>query len=78
MHLVATLKYFSSTSKWPKLDDGASNINGVDNSLVSGLRAKDKIGNYEETEVEADQSLVAIASSDQVTSCTGADKGVAK
>ena len=54
------LKYFSSTSKRPKLDDGASDIDDVDNPLVSGLSAAEgEVGNCKETEVEADQSLVA-------------------
>ena len=69
------LKYFSSTSKRPKLDDGASDINDIDNPLVSGLSAEGEVGNCEETEVEADQSLVA-SYSDQETSSTGADKGI--
>ena len=69
------LKYFSSTSKQPKLDDSASDINDVDNPLVSGLSAEGEVGNCEETEVEADQSLVA-SYSDQETSSTGADKGI--
>ena len=44
------LKYFSSTSKRPKLDDGtgASDINDVDNPLVSGLSAEGEVGNCEE------------------------------
>ena len=53
------LKYFSSTSKRPKLDDGASDIDDVDHPLVSGLSAEGEVGNCEETEVEANQSLVA-------------------
>ena len=69
------LKYFSSTSKRPKLDDGASDIDDVDNPLVSGLSAEGEVGNCEETEVEADQSLVA-SYSDQETSSTGADKDI--
>ena len=69
------LKYFSSTSKRPKLDDGASDIDDVDNPLVSGLSAEGEGGNCEEMEVEADQSLVA-SYSDQETSSTGADKGI--
>ena len=78
MRMVATLKYFSSTSKQPKHDDGASDIKGIDNLLVSGLSTEGEVGNCEETEVEANQSLVAIASSDQVDvmSCTGADSYV--
>ena len=54
---------------------GASDINSVDNPLVSGLSAEGEIGNCEKTEVEADQSLVA-SNSDQVMSYTGADKGI--
>ena len=68
------LKYFSS-SKWPKVDDGASDIDDVDNPLVSGLSAEGKVGNCEETEVEADQSLVT-SCSDQEMSSMGADKGI--
>ena len=66
------LKYFGS-SKWPKVDDGASDIDDVDNLLVSGLSAEGKVGNCEEMEVKADQSLVA-GYSDQETSSTGADR----
>ena len=53
------LKYFSFTSNRLKLDDGASDTDGVDNPLVSGLSAEGEVGNCEETEVEADQSLAS-------------------
>ena len=72
---VAILKYFNSTSKRPKLGDGASDIDSVDNPLVSGLSAEGEVGNCEEMEVEADQSLVA-SYSDRVMSCTCKDKGI--
>ena len=59
----------------PKFDDGVSDINGVDNPLVSGLNAeRGEVGNCE-MEVEADQSCLVSSYSDQVTSCAGADKG---
>ena len=37
---------------------GASDIDSVDNSLVLDLNAEGEVGNCEETEVEANQSLV--------------------
>lgn len=48
------LKYFSSHSKQPKLDDGASDIDPLVLGLVSGLSAEGGLGNYEEREVEVD------------------------